>query len=247
MGKWSVPVVTLLGVVLMPWAASAQLSSFSEGFNNVSSMTGNGWFFQNNSQALGTTGWFQGISGIFPAFSGSPTWYIAANSRNAGDGPGSDTISNWMLTPELNLFSGGIVTFWTRTVSSVNFPDRLQVRYSTNGSSTNVGTLATDVGDFTNLLLDINPTYSVSGYPNVWTQYTLNIPATFSNGRLAFRYFVEDGGPAGSRSDYIGIDSLEFVSVPEPSAITLVSLFGIGGGGFYQLLRKWKARCARRR
>ena len=30
---------------------------------------------------------------------------------------------------------------------------------STNGASTNVGTTATDVGDFTTLLLDINPTY----------------------------------------------------------------------------------------
>ena len=32
---------------------------------------------------------------------------------------------------------------------------------STNGTSYDVGTSATDVGDFTTLLLDINPTYTV--------------------------------------------------------------------------------------
>ena len=46
---------------------------------------------------------------------------------------------------------------------------------STNGASSNVGTTATDVGDFTTLLLDINPTYTTTGYPNVWTQFTVTV------------------------------------------------------------------------
>ena len=46
---------------------------------------------------------------------------------------------------------------------------------STNGASSNVGTTATDVGDFITLLLDINPTYTTSGYPNVWTQFTVTL------------------------------------------------------------------------
>ena len=61
------------------------------------------------------------------------------------------------------------MTFWTRTTTANPFPDRLQVRMSTAGASSNVGTTATDVGDFTTLLLDINPTYTVGGYPEVWT------------------------------------------------------------------------------
>ena len=43
------------------------------------------------------------------------------------------------------------------------FPDRLQVRMSTAGAGSDVGTTATDVGTFTILLLDINPTYAPTG------------------------------------------------------------------------------------
>src|SRR5438045_8194180 len=104
------------------------------------------------------------------------------------------------------------------------FPDRLQVRMSTNGASQNVGTTATDVGDFTTLLLNINPTYTTSGYPNAWTQFTVTVsgvPAA-TTGRLALRYFVENGGPSGTHSDYIGIDTFRFTGAcgptPTPSA-----------------------------
>ena len=34
--------------------------------------------------------------------------------------------------------------------------------------------------------------------------------ATATLGRLAFRYFVENGGPTGANSDYIGIDTFVF-------------------------------------
>ena len=122
------------------------------------------------------------------------------------------TISDWLLTPPLTLQNGGQLTFWTRTVNAPAFPDRLQVRMSLNGTSTNVGTTETSVGDFTTLLLDINPTYTRAGYPNVWTQFTVNLSGIGSptTGRLAFRYFVENGGPRGANSDYIGIDTVQF-------------------------------------
>jgi hypothetical protein len=94
---------------------------------------------------------------------------------------------------------------------------------STNGASTDVGTGAFDVGDFTNLLLDINPTYTVGGYPETWTQFTVNISRTppGTSMRLAFHYFVENGGPNGTRSDYIGIDRAVYVmpcATPTPTA-----------------------------
>jgi hypothetical protein len=34
-----------------------------------------------------------------------------------------------------------------------------------------------------------------------------------TEGRLAFRYFVENGGPSGTNSNYIGIDSVSYVPV----------------------------------
>jgi hypothetical protein len=46
---------------------------------------------------------------------------------------------------------------------------------STNGASVNIGATAFDVGDFTTLLLDINPTYTIGGYPEAWTQFTINL------------------------------------------------------------------------
>ena len=240
MAKWKVLAATALGVLFMPMAASAQLNSLVEGFDDITTLPGAGWFTQNNSTPVGTTGWFQGNSGVFPAHAGPATAYIAADFANVA---GANTISNWLLTPQLNFSGGGIATFFTRTVPTVLFPDRLQVRYSTAGASTNVGTGATAVGDFTNLLLDINPTYSTSGYPNDWTQFTVNIPAG-PNGRLAFRYFVEDGGPLGSNSDYIGIDTFEFTAIPEPGSIALLSMFGIGGGLYqYRYFRGRSRRC----
>jgi uncharacterized repeat protein (TIGR01451 family) len=184
----------------------------TEGFDNIMNLPG--WFIQNNSQPIGVLSWFQGNSAVFPAQSGAPTSYIAVNFNSGG---GVATISNWLLTPEINLAAIDTLTFYTRAVTGSTFPDRLQVRYSTNGPSTNVGALATDVGDFTNLALDINPTYTVGGYPQVFTQFTLtsadiSAPGT---GRVAFRYFVENGGPAGSNSDYIGIDTFEFCELQE--------------------------------
>jgi hypothetical protein len=184
------------------------------GFEDITNLPG--WAMQNNSQPLGSTNWFQGNTTVFTAQAGPTNSYIAANFNN---GSGVATLSNWLLTPPLNLQNGAQLTFWTRTISAPAFADRLQVRMSTNGSSTNVGTTATDVGDFTTLLLDINPTYTTSGYPNAWTQFTVNISGLGSPtvGRLAFRYFVENGGPDGARSDYIGIDTVSFTCVPPPT------------------------------
>jgi subtilisin-like proprotein convertase family protein len=175
-----------------------------------------GWAVQNNSVAGGLTGWFQGNAGVFPANSG--TDYIAANFNNTS---GNNTISNWLFAPGTTLKNGDKLTFYTRTTSGL-FPDRLQVRMSTNGTSTNVGTTPTSVGDYTNLLLDINPTYTSTGYPTAWTQFTVTmsgLPAAGVSGRIAFRYFVEGGGPAGANSDYIGIDDVVYTTFT-PGTIT---------------------------
>ena len=183
--------------------------TLTEQFNNITTLVPGGWFMQNNSSPVGTTGWFQGNPAVFPAQSGAANSYIGANFNNTTV---SNTISDWLLTPPMTLQNGGVLIFWTRTVSSPSFPDRLQVRMSTNGTSQNVGSLATDVGDFTTLFLDINPTYAANGYPNIWTQYnvTLSGISGTQTGRLAFRYFVENGGPTGANSDYIGIDSVAY-------------------------------------
>jgi len=201
------------GGVLGGPAPGPEPEALTQGFDDITTLPGAGWFFQNNSSPLGTTDWFQGNDTVFPAQAGAPTAYIGANYNNNG---GAGTISNWMLTPEMPLVDGDSISFWTRTTTESSWPDRLEVRLSTNGASTNVGTLATDVGDFATLLLSVNPTLAVGGYPEVWTQYTATlagIPAA-ATGRYAFRYFVTDGGPSGNNSNYIGIDTLEIVDAP---------------------------------
>ncbi len=194
---------------------SAVSQTINEGFDGT--IPPAGWTVQNNSSPLGAITWNQGsANGVFAAHTGAG--YASVNFNSGG---GVATISNWMIGPGVTLNNGDKFTFWTSAAPGGGiFPDRLQVRMSTNGNSTNVGTLATDVGDFTTLLVDVNPTYSTTGYPEVWTQYTATIsgvPSTGVPGRIAFRYFVENGGPAGANSNYIGVDDAQYTSSATPT------------------------------
>ncbi|HQZ75388.1 MAG TPA: choice-of-anchor J domain-containing protein [Chitinophagaceae bacterium] len=183
---------------------------YSEGFTDITVLPG--WANQNLSSPVGSTGWFQGNSGVFPSQAGAATAYIGANFNNT---TGANTISNWLFMPNISIKNGDQFTFYTRVpTGGATFPDRLQVRMSLNGASTNAGATATSVGDFTNLLLDINPTYGAA-YPETWQQFTViisGVPAPTS-GRLAFRYFVENGGPSGANSNYIGIDEVVYTAI----------------------------------
>ncbi|MDQ3132458.1 MAG: VCBS repeat-containing protein [Acidobacteriota bacterium] len=194
--------------------SEAATPAFTEGFEDITTLPGKGWFIQNNSVPLGTRSWFQGIPTTFPAQAGPTNSYISVNFDSTGD---VGTINNWLVTPVIEFRNGDVITFYTRTRDTAPFADRLQVRLSTNGSSTNVGTGATEsnVGDFTVKLLDINPNYvsgPAGGYPDVWTQYTVTISglSAATNGRLAFRYFVESGGFSGDNSYQIGIDTFAY-------------------------------------
>jgi len=179
-----------------------------------------GWVVKNNSTPAGPSSWFSGsMSSPFPPQAGSG--FAAVNSDSLS-GP-ANTISNWMITPVMSFGAGTPVTFWTRTVSSVTFPDRLQVRLSTNGNSTDVGATNTSVGDFTTLVAEINPNQTQNGYPTQWTLESLNLPVG-GTGRLAFRYFVTNAGPGGTNSEMIGIDTLSVVPEPLTGAGAMVAL-----------------------
>lgn len=207
-------------LLLLPllYGLSAYTQNFTEEFEDSSIVAGNGWSIDNNSSPLGSISWFQGNSTVFNAH--SYNGYYAANYNSAAD---TGTISNWLLSPNRWYQNGDSIIFYTRTVDSAlipTFPDRLQVRFSQNGTSVNCGINSTDLGDFTLLLLDINPAYDSTGYPNGypchWRKYMIvltGLPGPGVSGRFAFRYFVEFGGPLGWRSDYIGIDSCAYRSI----------------------------------
>jgi hypothetical protein len=216
-----VQLVALAAVFAMSRPASAQ-PLINENFDNVASLFATGGWTRTNLSTppppAGTGMWQQGASFAFPAHIGAPNACISATFNSAG--PGVATISNWLITPPVTLQNGQVFRFFTRTrVNPADQPDRLQVRLSLAGASGDVGTTATSVGVFTTLLLDINPTYTATGYPAVWTEYVITLSGIGSPtlGRLAFRYFVEGGGPSGFRSDIVGIDTVSLAATqPNP-------------------------------
>lgn len=199
----------------------------TQGFDTVTAGCVTGWTCLNQSLPVGLTGWFQGNDGVFPAQAGAPTAYIGANFNNTA---GAGTIDNWMITPQVNFGTGATLSFWSRTTTAATFADRLEIRLSTAGA-------ATTPASFTIVLGTVNPSLvpgsgpcvatasGTGGYPNTWCQYILTaaqgIP-TSGSGRIAFRYFVTGGGPDGTNSDYIGIDTFSF----DEGAGVLAPVFG---------------------
>jgi subtilisin-like proprotein convertase family protein len=191
--------------VLACAAGLANAQSFVQSFDDITNLPG--WFTQNNSSPLGTINWFQGNPAAIPLF--ATAGYIGANFNNTS---GAGTISNWLLTPAVTISNGDQLRFWTRRPDVTEWADRLEIRMSSAGASTNVGTGALAVGDFTNVLLTINPNLVWQEYPGEWTAFTVTVSGLGApvSGRFAFRYFVENGGPSGLHSDYIGIDEVQF-------------------------------------
>jgi len=210
----------------------AQVNSITEVFDALP----DDWTIINHSQPLGSTSWFQGSATVFNAHSGAPTSYAGSNYNNT---TGTGDISDWYITPVVNIQNGSTVSFWTRvpTQATTEYPDRLELRMSTNGTSTNVGTLASDVGDFTVLLLSVNPTLTTGVYPQTWTKFSATVSGLSgpTTGRIAFRYWVLKGGPSGDNSNFIGVDdfSYDFGTLP----VTFKSFDGIMQNG--QSLLKW--------
>lgn len=228
-----------------------------------------GWFAKNNSTTpLGTSCLSQGYSSGANAANQFPAQAGGANSfagMSFSATTGANTISVWLVSPVVTFTANSSLVFWTRGIPNAagtaqSFPDRLQVRTSTVSAGTpNVGNAPADVGDFTNLALDLNPGLTtaiaacpaagltnpgatVAGYPMTtdasrWCRITLNgagggLP-TSGQGRIAFRYFVTDGGPAGANSFHIGIDSFSFedgavVGPVVSSPINTLSTYGLG-------------------
>jgi len=211
--------------------------SFSEEFDTLSNAVKNGWVIKNNTKPLGTLSWVQGFyyistshdydsklgasntpsfggfGGATPAYSGAD--FVMATSEC---GHGVANISNWLISPAVLMKNGDIISFYTRTYDNPAVAaDRLEVRINTVNSSADIGTDTSSVGNFTSVILDINPTYTLDGddaYPGVWTQYTATVSGLPSarKSRVAFRYYVPDGGPQGNNSLGIGIDKFSFIS-----------------------------------
>jgi hypothetical protein len=189
-------------------SAAAQ-ARFAENFDNVGptnigqdgpqNLINQGWIFRNQSYPRGARSWHDGYLpevGAWPAPQSGPG-YIAVESNSTDFFGGR--VSNWAILPRLSgQRAGDILTFYALNMASSNVPT-LQVRCSPNGGS-NTGSGADTVGDFTQLLLDVNP-LPVGG----WNLYRVTLPGY---GRVALRYFIKAACNFACFGAYTGIDSL---------------------------------------
>ena len=195
-------------------SAHASITLLSEGF--TSGATGPGWVQTNVSAPAGQK-WFAGYTDAFSAQAGPADSYIAANYStgvNAGN-----NFDLWLITPEVTLAGQGVLSFATRTANAGWF-DQLEVRYSAGSGTATSG--------FTSVLATIG---AAGTYPTGWQQFTAALDNSFAgSGRFAFRY---TGNSADA--DFIGIDTVNLSTVPEPGSLALL---GLGFAGFTLARRK---------
>jgi hypothetical protein len=225
----SIACVLSIASVFLALPANAQLT---ENFDANPQLTfpPNGWLVTNNSLPVGDFTWSQGDTGSFgegfSSQSGAPNSFAGVNFNAGGS---NAAVSDWLITKPISIQNGTVISFYTResdlTQANQNDPNDLQVRLSLTGAD--VGSSATSVGDFNALLLDINPTFSPTGYPTTWTQFTITISGvpTQTTGEIGFRYFLQNNTTQGTA---IGIDTLSVTTVPEPSRLALLALGALG-------------------
>ena len=104
--------------------------SFTEGFDNIATLSGAGWAQINNSSPVGTIGWFQGNAAVFPSHMGAVTSYIGTNFNNT---TGANTISNWLITPQIALNNGDQFTFESAVRAAGRYADGGGLRWRWQG------------------------------------------------------------------------------------------------------------------
>jgi hypothetical protein len=257
-----------VALALTAWlhAAPAYAQVVNEGFDSAALPAG--WLNVNNSQFANTAsgnwgrppGPFNNPTGdtFYPiSHQGSPEQYFGVgHDSSTGVNPQGNlapaVISNWLMTPALQLTRDGSMSFFTRTLDGNINGDRLQVWFSPTGGA-DVGPnpvqgtpnitpgdqIPQNNGDFTFKLLDINPdevsTRQAGAYPEQWTQFTMSLssvpglPTGTFTGRFGFRYYAEDGGPFGTfrpsngNNDFSNFLGIDTVSInPVPEPASLV-------------------------
>ncbi|HEY0607336.1 MAG TPA: choice-of-anchor J domain-containing protein, partial [Herpetosiphonaceae bacterium] len=216
--------LSLIVVILLGLASSLVVrtsfagASFAEGFDNTgatgsptsgpANLISAGWIFRNQSQPLGSSSWYgSGSTQAFGPHSG--TGFLAADYTSTSWVSGS-AISNWAILPVVPGQTAGDVMRFVVQASVYTFrQDRIQVRYSPTGG-TSTGSSAGDVGDFTTLLLDINPVPSGAD----WVAQNVTLPGA---GRIAFRYYLPQTGSGTQTGGFFGIDTLVVGTPPAGS------------------------------
>jgi hypothetical protein len=204
----------LLGSLGTPTVAVAQ-NQVTDGDFEIVTFPPTNWQARNQSTTIGTNAqcWNR-----FTTTPWAPHTGVGHSGANFNCTTGANTISGWLLTNQMtNLQNGQQLMFWTRKASPDTFPDRLEARLCIDtapdscGAAGSTGAGDAAVGNFTTLLVSVNPTLVTGVYPVAYTQFTATLsglPAGPNSGRVAFRYFVTNGGPSGANSDIISLDDV---------------------------------------
>lgn len=205
---------TIVVSALLVGAAAHGQADFHESFDDngptdgqdgPANLIAKGWIFRNQSQPKGSHGWFDGYTGFGWPSPQSGSGYLAVDSLSTDSFGGS--VSTWAVLPAVpGQTAGDVLTFYLIDMGGSNV-STVQVRYSPSGG-TGTGSGVNGVGDFTTLLLDINP-IPVGG----WNKYQVALPG---GGRVALRYYIADACNWACFSSYTGIDSLSVGGEPPP-------------------------------
>jgi hypothetical protein len=209
---------------------------WGEQFNDVAALAQQGWVSHNLSQPPGREGWFQGNAGVFKAADGQDNGYVASNYNAASEG---GSLSNWLLTPVLQLGQGAALSFTWRASLEGPFFDRLEVYLSTSGASSDVGETAQSTGDF-NWLGSLS---SAGQAASAWRSVNIDLGLGSGElGRIGFRYVGQS-----DIANYLGLDDVQVTNavlaatpVPEPGTVGLLALgLVVLAGSRRARVRRW--------
>ncbi len=219
----------LIGGLLTVYNLKAQ--QIIESFDNVSTLTSNGWVFDNQSNMPTATTWAQGDGTTFPAQSGAANSYIVNDTST-----GVDLVCNWLIMPAIGFIDQ--LSFYTRAQGLANEVTQMKVMYSPTGSintgacsnaPAKAGSNSTkgslDFGDF-GTLLTINVNQQPGVYPQDWTQFSVNVNGS---GRVAFLYFVNTGTP-NFNTGTLAIDTISISNsavIGTPQTVPTLNLVGL--------------------
>ena len=169
---------------------------FVDDMNGDNTLTGiqtRGWIFEDVDGA-GVTTVFQGNETVFPAYEGPTTGYIGQNYNGAFGG--GLLIDQWLISPTVTVTAGDTLKFWHRSPDGSTWADPLEVWVSTTGGTTHTN-------------FDVQLSSFMSSITG-WQQFVGTFP-TSGAVRFAVRYYTTTGGPAGTTSDYVGLDLFEVI------------------------------------
>jgi len=193
---------------------------FTEEFADVVNLNTTGWLFiDNSSSSTSTNGpyasWGQGLftydkGGSWYGFS-AYSYYNTITEyaySSVSSGNTNYSVSGWMITPVLSVKNGDKISFYTRGDTTQAFANRMQVRLAKTSSENLGGNSALSTGYYTTVLLDINSSQALNGYPTTWTkfEYTFSGLSGDTDVRIGFRNYLDKGSEARG----IGIDQFKF-------------------------------------